>query len=61
MSEHLTLHPFPEDELTDAAGMPKTADYLHYYNRTWDQEARGLCWLWVFEEAGRAGRHRSFF
>jgi hypothetical protein len=53
VSEHLTPHQFPENEPTDAAGMPKTADYLHRYRGTWDQEAHGLCWVRVFEEAGQ--------
>jgi hypothetical protein len=29
MCEHLTLHPFSEDEPMDAAGILKMADYLH--------------------------------
>jgi hypothetical protein len=36
----------------DAAGILKTADSLHRYRGTWDQEAHRLCWVRVFKEDG---------
>ncbi len=53
MSEHLTPHSFSEKEPQASAGMPKTADYLHRYRGTWDQEPKGSCWVRVFAEDGQ--------
>ena len=33
--------------------MPKTADYLYAFRGTFDREPHGVCWVRVFEEAGR--------
>lgn len=53
MSEHLSPRPFPEGEPRAASGLPKLADYLHRYRGTFDREPEGVCWVRVFEEAGR--------
>jgi hypothetical protein len=33
--------------------MLKTADYLHAFRGTWDQDPEAVCWVRVFEEEGQ--------
>jgi hypothetical protein len=52
VSEYLSPRPFPEEE-PHAAGMPKTADYLHRFRGMWDKDPEAVCWVRVFEEEGQ--------
>ena len=53
MGEYLTPRPFFEEGPEVPSGVPKTADYLHYYRGTWDREREAVCWVRVFEDAGQ--------